>query len=155
MNTAYLGLGSSLGKKEHTLLLAIENLKQYGVIIKTSSFFYNSAWGGVAQNTFVNMALEIQTPLSPEALLEACQKIENTHGRSREEKWNDRSLDIDILCYNKIEITSKNLNIPHPLIPKRDFVLKPLKEISSFIIVKEKLKILKNTYSEKTYTQIL
>lgn len=141
MKKAYLGLGSSLGKKEHLLFLAIEDLKKYGEIRKVSSFFYNPACGGIAQNIFLNIVLEIKTELDPEKLLEVCQLIEKQHGRTRTQKWDDRSLDIDIISYENRNISLPHLTIPHPLSTQRDFVLKPLKEVCSFRIMNEKILI--------------
>ena len=139
MAIAFLGLGSSLGDKQNTLEQAIEDLKKYGEVVKTSPLLVTEPEGGIAQNQFVNAVIKFETNLSPQKLLEACQAIENQHGRTRTIKWEDRTLDIDILTYDNQIIDELHLKIPHPLAHTRDFILKPLGTITEFEIESGKL----------------
>lgn len=129
MSVAFLSLGSSMGNKQAILESAIENLKNLGETLKISSFYETEPWGGVAKNTFLNAAVKLKTELSPLDLLHACQKIETKHGRTRNEKWEDRTLDIDIISYDDLVINTPELKIPHPLAKERDFVMIPMREI--------------------------
>lgn len=131
-NTAYLSLGSSLGDKRKYLETAIEKLNTHPHIRvkKVSSFIPTEPYGGVAENVFLNCAVEIETLLSPRELLEAVHKIESECGRVRCRRWEDRTLDIDIIFFGKKVISEDDLIVPHPEYHKRGFVLNPLKEIA-------------------------
>lgn len=126
-----LSLGSNMGEKEQTLDFAIKRLSDNPAIrvIKTSSYLENPPYGGVAKNTFVNCATEIETYLSPEKLLEYIHLIEGEAKRERKVRWGDRTLDIDIVFYGNRIIDTEKLVIPHPDYENRDFVLVPLNEI--------------------------
>ncbi len=141
MSIVFLSLGSSIGNSCGILLDAIDNLKLLGEVEKTSSFYESAPVGGVAKNMFLNCCIRLNTTLSPEKLLDECQNIEKKHGRTRNKKWEDRTLDIDIITYDNIELNSPSLIIPHPLAYKRDFVLKPLSDIADFEILDKKVKI--------------
>jgi 2-amino-4-hydroxy-6-hydroxymethyldihydropteridine diphosphokinase len=131
MAIAFLSLGSSLGERETTLDSAINELKNYGEVLAISSLHYSKPEGRVAKNEFVNACVKLQTLLSPQKLLQACQFIEAQHGRTRTQKWEDRTLDIDIITYDDLVIDEPNLKTPHPLAATREFVLNPMKEIQS------------------------
>ena len=130
MKGIFIGLGSSLGDAKALFQSAEKGLLKVDIeIVNKSSFFKNPPYGGVAQNKFTNAVWEIKTDKTPEALLEILQEIEDIHGRERSEKWDDRTLDLDILVFGGTIRSDKNLIIPHPEIDKRIFVLKPLAEI--------------------------
>lgn len=129
MPIAFLSLGSSLGDREVTLQSAIQELKNLGEVLAVSSLYYTKPEGGVAKHEFVNCAVKLKTALSPQELLRECQAIEVKHGRTRIQKWEDRTLDIDIIAYDDWVIDEPNLKIPHPLAKEREFVMKPLNEI--------------------------
>ena len=97
---------------------------------KISSFYWTKPWGLQGQQDFCNAVIEISTLLQPLELLIACQKIEKQLGRVRKKHWGPRVIDIDILYYGQRTICIKNLIIPHPYISSREFVLRPLKDIT-------------------------
>lgn len=126
---AIIGMGSSQGKKKKILENSAKKIAELGKNFKISSFHTTQPWGGVAENTFLNAVCSVETHLTPIELLNALQKIEQEFGRIREKKWADRTLDLDILYFGDETIHTPRLTVPHPLIEKRDFVLKPLLEI--------------------------
>lgn len=131
-NTSHLLLGSNLGNREKfisdALLLLAERV---GNILLKSAIYETAAWGTTDQPNFLNMAIVIQTTLSPLQLLDAVLKIEQDLGRVREERWGARVIDIDIIFYGTeiIDVPHK-LQIPHPELQKRRFVLLPINEIT-------------------------
>ena len=128
----FLSLGSSMGDRQYYLDAALSKLgKIRGVkVVRCSSCIETDPVGGVAQNKFLNCAVEINTYLPPQALLRAVQKIETECGRVRDKKWEDRTLDIDIIFYGGKIIDEEGLIVPHPLYAERAFVVGPLKEIA-------------------------
>ena len=100
-------------------------------LIRTSAFYETEPWGMDSENWFVNAVVEIKTSLSPQELLAECQRIEQQLGRKREENkgYSDRTIDIDILFYNKDIINEENLTIPHKFVHLRAFTLVPLLEL--------------------------
>ncbi|MFH1825672.1 MAG: 2-amino-4-hydroxy-6-hydroxymethyldihydropteridine diphosphokinase [bacterium] len=128
----YLGLGSNVGDREEYIEQAVFLLEKYPKIevTKRSSNYETEAEGGKAQPLFINAVVEIRTKLSPEKVLDVCNEIEVTLGREREVEWGPRTMDIDILIFDKEIISDKKLQIPHPLMHERLFVLKPLREIA-------------------------
>ena len=130
----YLSLGSNLGDKEGNILRAYALIEQrIGHIVRKSSLYRTEPWGFESSNDFLNSAIAIETSLSPRQLLKETQRIEKEIGRtaktSADGTYQDRLIDIDILIYNDLIIDEPDLQIPHPLMNQRDFVLKPLKEI--------------------------
>lgn len=129
---AYLSLGSSTGDREANLNTAIKLLNgTRGITVeKVSEYIETEPYGGVAKNRFLNCAAQIETFLPPHRLLDEIHRIESECGRVREKRWDDRTLDIDIIFYGDIEMHDETLTIPHPDYRNRDFVLKPLKSIA-------------------------
>lgn len=134
MAIAYLSLGSNSGdrigfvQQATSLLNAADGIS----LIRTSAFYESEPWEMESKNWFVNAVVEVKTSLSPQALLEECHRIENQLGRKRDEKFNgykDRTIDIDILFYNKDIIDEDNLIIPHKFLHLRAFTLVPLLEL--------------------------
>lgn len=131
MNTVYLILGSNLGSRADNIQDAIEELKNCGLTILKKSSLYNTApWGYKEQSDFLNMALECSTNLCPYTLLREIKDIEKKMGRKETIRYGPRIIDIDIIFYNNLILKSEQLTIPHPLMHKREFVLKPLCEIA-------------------------
>lgn len=129
---AYLGLGSNLGNKLENLKSAINVLCNYNCKkLKESSIYVSKAWGFKSSDLFLNMVIAIETDLSPQDLLKKCKQIEKKIGRKpkKQIKYESRIIDLDILYYDDLKINMENLQIPHPHIKKRLFVLKPLLEI--------------------------
>lgn len=100
-------------------------------IVKKSSIYQTAAWGVENQPSFLNMAIVIKSNKTPEKMLITCQKIEKKCGRNRQEekRWGERSLDIDIIFCEQRIIDLPQLQIPHPLMHKRRFVLVPINDI--------------------------
>ena len=131
MNTVYIQLGSNIGERKSYIAKSMEQIEEnIGEIITASSIFETIPWGNKNQNNFLNSVIKIKTPFDAFKVLQKSQEIENNLGRVREEKWGERTIDIDILFYNNEIINTTKLNIPHPLIQKRKFVLVPLSEIA-------------------------
>lgn len=127
-----LSLGSSQGDRKGYLDFAIEALgSTRGIKVKkVSSYIETPPYGGVAKNSFLNCAAEIETYLPPRALLNEIHAIESRGERVRTVHWGDRTLDIDIVFFGDKIIYEDNLTIPHPDYLHRPFVLQPLKEIA-------------------------
>ncbi len=147
MNTAYLLLGGNIGAKEENLKHAIALMEEkLGSTSKKSNIFITAAWGNQNQPEFYNQAIKIETKLSAADLLKRALEVEELLGRKRgNDKWQERIIDIDILFYNDEIIDSIELQIPHPFIQERKFVLVPMNEIASELIhpiFKKSIKIL-------------
>ena len=132
MPTAYIGIGSNLCNREENCDKSIQLLEEDGriKITKRSSMSETEPWGIKDQPKFINMAVEIVTDLKPNALLSLLKKIETASGRRTGRRWGPRVIDLDILFYDDLVLKIPGLEIPHPEICKRDFVLIPLKEIA-------------------------
>ncbi len=126
----YLLTGGNLGNRHENLQFAIRGVeKKIGVITRKSAVYETSAWGITEQPAFLNQVLEIETNLDPLEILEKTQQIERQAGRTRHQKWQARTLDIDILFIDHQVISSEKLIIPHPHLQDRNFVLVPLAEL--------------------------
>ncbi|WP_411842985.1 2-amino-4-hydroxy-6-hydroxymethyldihydropteridine diphosphokinase [Salinicoccus sp. HZC-1] len=132
MAVAYLGLGSNLGNRRENLESAIRRLGEQVEInvTKRSSLYDTEPYGKTDQPDFMNMCVEIETRISPLDLLESVLSIEHELGRVRKEVWGPRTIDIDILLYEDLELSLDDLSIPHTQMHKRAFVLDPLSEIA-------------------------
>lgn len=129
-NSAVLHLGSNLGDRRRNLAEARRLIAlRCGNIIRSSALYETAPWGPADQPDYLNQALVLETALSSDLLLRELQKIENEKGRERNIHWGPRTLDIDILFFNRDIINQPNLSIPHPRISERRFVLLPLAEI--------------------------
>lgn len=131
---AYIAVGSNLGNRKTHILSGIQALKVHPLIKlkKVSKMIVTEPYGGVEQEDFLNGALEIETLLEPEELLEVLHQVEDAEGRKRTLRWGPRTLDLDILFYDRICYESENLVIPHVDLENRVFVLKPMSEIASY-----------------------
>jgi len=127
---AYIGLGSNMGDKLAACRRALELLTRAGRINRVSSFYCTEPVGYPDQEMFLNAVAELETDLSPLALLAACHVIEEELGRNRMFRWGPRTIDLDILLYGNQVVNTGELTIPHPLMAERRFVLTPLCEIA-------------------------
>ena len=135
MPNAYILTGTNLGDRILFLETAARKIEQNcGETIVISSVYETAAWGKTDQPNFLNQALQIKTDLNPDALLNKLLSIEAEMGRIRAEKYGPRTIDIDILLYDGLEINSPELQIPHPQLPNRKFALMPLAEIAPKLI---------------------
>lgn len=126
----YILLGSNLGNKKEQLLKATEAIaSKAGNILHTSSYYQTAAWGNTRQDDFLNQVICIKTRQSAQQLLETLLQIELQMGRKRNEKWESRVIDLDILFYGNAIVQESNLQIPHPFIPQRRFTLVPMVEL--------------------------
>ena len=126
----YLGLGSNLGDRQKNIREAVSFLQKNAVAIeKISTIIETKPIGGPPQDKYLNAVIKCQTDLSPIQLLTVIQKIEKNLGRQRAIVNGPRTIDIDILLYGRLRISSAQLLIPHPRMSSRDFVMLPLKEI--------------------------
>jgi 2-amino-4-hydroxy-6-hydroxymethyldihydropteridine diphosphokinase len=134
INKAYLSLGSNLGDKSENLNKAIQLLKERaGEVLAISAFYETEPDGFVSENSFVNIALSLDTKLDAFALLDVCEEIEKELGRTTKSvnlNYSDRLIDIDILYFNNMQLATERLTLPHPRMHKRQFVLEPLAEIA-------------------------
>lgn len=135
MSTIYIGIGSNLGNREENCDKAVSLLKDNGIkVTQFSSMIETEPWGLEGQPKFINMAVEAETVLSPQKLLKLLKGIESEIGREESERWGPRVIDLDILLYDDLILKTSELEIPHPHISERDFVLKPLSEIAPEMI---------------------
>ena|ERR1700676_3773626 len=131
MNKAYLLTGGNEGDRYLNMQQARTNIEHIcGQLLQVSSLYETAPWGKTDQADFLNQVLLIETNLSPQALLKAIFSIEEKGGRIRTVKNAPRTIDIDILFYNRLILELPGLSIPHPRIADRRFVLEPLNEIS-------------------------
>ena len=132
MNTAYVALGANLGDPTATVLAAfaaLANLPESRVA-RCSSLYRTAPVGILSQPDFVNAVALLETTLAPEALLDALLDIEARFGRIRRERNGPRTLDLDLLLYDDIELDLPRLTLPHPRLHLRAFVLLPLAEVA-------------------------
>lgn len=132
MNKVILSLGTNLGDKIKHLQNAVDSLHQVvGKIQACSSVYESVAWGFVSTSSFFNLNVSILTKLTPQEILTEIKKIENKNGRIKikKERYEDRTIDIDIIAFNTEILSLKNLEIPHKEYINRKFVLLPLYEI--------------------------
>lgn len=133
LHTVYLSLGSNLGDRHLTMRRAIELIgEQVGTVDRESSPLETEPWGFESPNKFLNMCVRVLTSMSPLQVLDATKAIERTLGRTSKSvdgHYHDRPIDIDILMYDDLHISTPELTLPHPLMHERDFVMIPLREI--------------------------
>ena len=131
MKTVYLSLGSNLGDRKSNLLRALQLLVSSEITVSRVSAVYETEPRDVAaQPWFLNIVAECATPLFPVQLLARLQKIEKELGRKRIMEKGPRTIDIDILLYGNFILNTPNLQIPHPRLAERRFVLDPLAELA-------------------------
>ena len=131
MAVVYLGLGSNIGDRAGYIQSAVDELEARGVHIQQcSSIIETDPVGGPPQEKYLNAVVKCVTILSPEELLETVREVETFLGRVRNVKDGPRTIDVDILLYDQIQMDAPMLTIPHPRMFSRDFVLIPLKEIA-------------------------
>jgi 2-amino-4-hydroxy-6-hydroxymethyldihydropteridine diphosphokinase len=132
MPRAWLSLGANLGDPAAQLAEAIRLIGGHDGIelITQSTVIRTKPWGKTDQPDFANMVVEIETSLTPIDLLHACLDIERSMGRVRHEVWGPRLIDIDVIAYERVEMDTAKLTLPHRFAHERDFVLEPLREIA-------------------------
>lgn len=131
-HTAYIALGSNIGDKKAYLDMAVKHLNERKdcQVKKVSDYLVTAPYGVTDQDDFLNGALELQTILDPEELLQALHQIEQEANRVRTIHWGPRTLDLDILMYDDLVLDTPELHIPHIEMHLRDFVLIPMNQIA-------------------------
>jgi 2-amino-4-hydroxy-6-hydroxymethyldihydropteridine diphosphokinase len=135
MPTVFIGIGSNLGDREENCLQAIGRLAREGLAVKKRSSLYETEpWGVKDQPGFINLVVEIETERDPRLLLQVLKFIEQGMGRKDTFRWGPRVIDLDILLYDDLVLRDEDIQIPHPSMHLRDFVLKPMNEISPGLV---------------------
>jgi len=126
-----IALGSNLGDSANILLACLDTLSQTpGLIIKAISSFYKTKAVGPSQPDYLNACAILEVTMSPQNLLAILLAVEQKFGRVRVERWGARTLDLDLLMYDNLILNQSDLQIPHPRMYERGFVLVPLEEIA-------------------------
>ena len=133
---AYIGIGSNVGNKAHQCERAISEILKinHHKLLARSSLFKTQPIGYTFQDWFVNGVIKIETDLEPLDLLRILKTIESQLGRTETFRWGPRTIDLDILIFDDMEMRTEDLQIPHPLLHERQFVLIPLAEIDRDLI---------------------
>ena len=130
MTTAYLGLGSNLGRRSRNLSGARRRLRHKGVrILRQSRVIETEPWGVAEQPRFLNQVIEVDWPGTPRQLLKAAKEVEVEGGRKPTRRWGPRVIDVDILLFGEQSVKQRGLVIPHPRIGEREFVRESLAEL--------------------------
>lgn len=135
---AFIGLGANLGHREATIARAVELVSQAeGVdIVAVSSLRETEPWGPVEQPPYLNGAVEVETDLRPGSLLKVLLGVEHALGRDRSgERWGPRTIDLDLLLYEDVDVDEPGLTVPHPRLHERLFALEPLAELAPDAVV--------------------
>jgi 2-amino-4-hydroxy-6-hydroxymethyldihydropteridine diphosphokinase len=132
MARAWLGLGANIGDPAAQVREAVQRLDAHPdiAVAAQSSMLITKPWGKTDQPDFSNMVVEAETSLAPLELLDACLGIEREMGRVRDIRWGPRRIDIDVVAYERLELDTERLHVPHRHAHERDFVLDPLREIA-------------------------
>jgi 2-amino-4-hydroxy-6-hydroxymethyldihydropteridine diphosphokinase len=132
----YVGLGSNLGNRQAQIEEAIRGISHAGVeVLAISSLFETPPWGDIAQSHFLNAVIQVKTHLEPLALLELLLETERNMGRIRLQKWGPRLIDLDLLMLDGMVMDQPSLQLPHPYLEERLFVLLPLAELAPDMIL--------------------
>lgn len=132
----YVALGSNMGDRLKFLERAVSNLQEDPCFrnIRVSDYMETAPYGGVEQDDFLNGVMEAETIYSPRELLKRLQREEQLAGRVRDVRWGPRTLDLDILFYDDLVLTERDLFVPHLDMKNRKFVLEPLSELAPFLV---------------------
>ncbi|HEY4669326.1 MAG TPA: 2-amino-4-hydroxy-6-hydroxymethyldihydropteridine diphosphokinase [Tepidiformaceae bacterium] len=131
MTTAMIALGSNLGDRAGNLRAALRLMEERGVAVERTSSVWETAPVPEDQPAYLNAVARIETSLGPSELLATLKEIEHELGRRPGRRWGPRPIDLDILFYGEERVATPELEVPHPSIAKRAFVLAPLAEVVS------------------------
>lgn len=140
---AFIGIGSNLNQPVEQVFTAFESLKHLpeSEWMTASSLYASKPQGPQDQPDFVNAVVQIRTRLSPLALLDELQSLEQSQGKVKKRHWGERLIDLDVLLYDDEVIEHERLLVPHPYLTQRDFVLLPLQEIAPDLVLPDGKKI--------------
>jgi 2-amino-4-hydroxy-6-hydroxymethyldihydropteridine diphosphokinase len=133
---AFLALGSNLGEREALLRGAVASIPD---LVAVSPVYETDPVGGPEQGAFLNCVVELDTGRSPRALLALCQELEAEAERVRIERWGPRTLDVDVLLVGDLTVAEPDLEVPHPRMWQRRFVLAPLADLAPDLVSPEQL----------------
>ncbi len=122
----FLGLGSNLGDRRRLLRDAVDAMPD---LVAVSSLYESAPVGGPEQGQYLNIVVELDTDLEPLELLGVCRRLELAAGRERVVRWGPRTLDVDVLWIDGVELDTDELTVPHPRMHERNFVMDPLLEL--------------------------
>jgi 2-amino-4-hydroxy-6-hydroxymethyldihydropteridine diphosphokinase len=135
MTRAFLGLGSNVGDRQRYLREAVATLEDTGIGLRAVSPVYETEpVGGPEQGRYLNLVVELDTDLTARELLGVCRRIEAAAGRVRTEHWGPRTLDVDVLWVDGVELEEPDLVVPHPRMWERRFVLAPLRDLAPDLV---------------------
>jgi len=154
MKKAYIALGSNLGNRLENLKHSLKLLStERGITVTAISAVYETEpVGGPGQGPFLNACAKVRTRLTPTILLLEMLDVENNMGRVREERWGPRLIDLDLLVYDRTTISSPLLELPHPRLVERDFVLIPLADIAPNLTIPGQEKTVSEIISNRKST---
>ncbi len=136
LKTAFLSMGSNLGDRKRYLA---QGVAFFPDVVSISPVYETEALGGPDQGPYMNLVVQILTSATPKQLLYQCQQVEREALRERKIKWGPRTLDVDILLFDKLNIQEIDLVVPHPRMWQRRFVLQPLSDIAPELVPSELL----------------
>ncbi|WP_444899950.1 2-amino-4-hydroxy-6-hydroxymethyldihydropteridine diphosphokinase [Microbulbifer sp. VAAC004] len=131
MERVFIGLGSNLSEPQKQLRSALAAMEEIPDcrLLRCSSFYHSAPIGPGEQPDYVNAVVELECALTPIELLDQLQTIEQAHGRERSVRWGARTLDLDVLLFGEQQLDETRLQVPHPRMAERNFVLQPLSEL--------------------------
>lgn len=130
-NGIYLLLGSNLGDRKKNIASAIAAVeKEIGQIVKHSSLYETEPWGEIPTEAFYNQMILVKSSVPPQGLMEKIIGIEKSMGRTRDRKWENRIIDIDVIFYDNKVFGSGDITIPHPRFEERNFAILPMLELA-------------------------
>ena len=135
VTVAYVGMGANLGDARATLAAAVDALRELGEVRAVSPLYETDPVGLEDQPVFLNGAVALATSLDPHELLDALLAIEARFGRERTVRWGPRTLDLDLLAMDGVELDDPRLTVPHPRLVEREFALRPLADIAPGLLV--------------------
>jgi 2-amino-4-hydroxy-6-hydroxymethyldihydropteridine diphosphokinase len=127
---AFLGLGSNLGDRLAYLRDAVTTLRDVGLVAVSPVYETGPMGGPVGQDPYLNLVVELHTDRTPHELLGVCRRLEAAAGRVRDERWGPRTLDVDVLWVDGVTLADPDLEVPHPRLWERRFVVAPLHDLA-------------------------
>jgi len=137
VSLAYVGLGANLGDARATLAAAAETLGELGEVRAVSPLYETDPIGLEDQPAFLNAVAVVATPLDPHRLLVGLLEIEARFGRERTIHWGPRTLDLDLLAMDGVQLDEPQLTVPHPRLAEREFALRPLADVAPGVPIGE------------------